>query len=424
MTAFRERIVDVSQRRVGEVDCNARNPKRRTDVKTGRLTAVLEQFGKAGVLLTYFDGEGVERFFDGNTRMQLDSDEVWYIARTDLSQAEVDDLVMLYDPLAMPDWDGAMLDELMRKTAVTDEVLKGMLGEIGADAGLGRLERELGEDGEAQVSRADELRDLWQVEAGQVWWLPARDGGKGGHRLAVGDCTDEGVVTAVMDGDRAEMVWTDPPYGVDIVGKNRVLNLVDKQGRVDDRGMVNDDVEESVLDGVLRRSFALAASVCRAGGAWYVAVPSGPGMMIFGQVLRDMGIWHQTIHWVKNHWTLAMMGSDYHLRAELVLYGWLPGAAHRFYGGRQQDTVWEIARPMASPDHPTMKPVGLVTRAVGNSSKPGDVVYDPFAGSGTTILACEQMGRWGRAVEVDLGYCAVILQRYQDLCGVVPQRVA
>jgi hypothetical protein len=127
---FRERITEISRRRVGDIERNPRNPKRYTEEKQKRLTAVLNQFGKAGVLLTYIDPDGVERFMDGNTRRGLGDDEVWYIAQTDLTQKEVDDLVLLYDPLALPDWEAELAKVLVEETAVVDPDLEAMLENV------------------------------------------------------------------------------------------------------------------------------------------------------------------------------------------------------------------------------------------------------------------------------------------------------
>lgn len=108
---------------------------------------------------------------------------------------------------------------------------------------------------------------------------------------------------------------------------------------------------------------------------------------------------------------------DYHHRHETILYGWRSGAAHYFNGGRKQDTVWEIPRPKRSEQHPTMKPVELVERAIENSSRPGEIVYDPFAGSGTTIIAAEQLRRRVRAMDIDPRYVAVAIERWENFTG-------
>jgi DNA modification methylase len=148
-----------------------------------------------------------------------------------------------------------------------------------------------------------------------------------------------------------------------------------------------------------------------------LAASPGPLHVLFGLELKALGIWRQTLQWVKNNATLSPMGVDYHWRAEPIFYGWVPGAAHRYYGGRKQDTVWEIDRPTKSPDHPTMKPVELVTRAVENSSLRGQIVLDPFLGSGTTLIAAEQTGRVCYGMEIDPRYCDVIVRRWEEFTG-------
>jgi len=114
---------------------------------------------------------------------------------------------------------------------------------------------------------------------------------------------------------------------------------------------------------------------------------------------------------------------DYHWRHETVMYGWRNGAAHYFNGGRTQDTVWEIPRPKRSEEHPTMKPVGLVERAVENSTHPGGLIYDPFLGSGTTIIAAEQLNRRCYAMEIDPRYVAVAIERWEKFTGKTSERI-
>lgn len=288
-------------------------------------------------------------------------------------------------------------------TAWDGEELKAFFGE----------EKEPPPDPGPQVDRAEELREKWQVETGQLWKL-------GEHRLICGDCTDAAVVARLMGGEKAEMVWTDPPYGVGVGDKNKFLNSIARSNRIEEN-LQNDTLDEPGLIAMLCASFDNAAAHCTAGAAWYVAAPPGPLHVLFGQVLKDRGIWRQTIQWVKNNATFSPMGVCYHWQAEPIFFGWLPNGAHRFYGGRTQTTVWNIDRPSKSPEHPTMKPVELVARAVENSSIPGEIVYDPFSGSGTTIAACEQLGRRCRAVEIALGYVAVALQRWADMTGKEPE---
>jgi site-specific DNA-methyltransferase (adenine-specific) len=224
-----------------------------------------------------------------------------------------------------------------------------------------------------------------------------------------------------MGGQKAEMVWTDPPYGVSIGDKNRYLNSIAPSNRVEEN-LANDTLDEDALLAMLEQAVANAIEWTELGGAWYVAAPGGPLHVLTGQVLKHHGIWHQTLQWVKNNATLAALGCDYHWRAEPIFYGWVPGRAHRYYGGRKQDTVWEIDRPVASPEHPTMKPVELVARAIANSSLPRQIVYDPFLGSGTTLIAATTLDRRCYGLEIDPHYCDVILARWEQLTGCTAAR--
>lgn len=274
---------------------------------------------------------------------------------------------------------------------------------------------------EPQVDRAEELNKVWQVQPGDLWEIPSKTVKGKCHRLLCGDSTRKEDVERLMGGERADMVWTDPPYGVAVGDKNKFLKSIARSNRFEEN-LVNDTLDEPELVQMLERAFDLAMAHCLAGAAWYVAAPAGPLHVLFGQVLKDRGIWRQTIQWVKNNATFASLGVDYHWRCEPIFYGWIPNAAHRYYGGRKQDTVWEIDKPTKSPEHPTMKPVELVTRAIENSALRGLVVYDPFVGSGTTIVASEMTGRLGHGMEIAERYAAVVLQRLADL-GLSPRRV-
>jgi DNA modification methylase len=223
-------------------------------------------------------------------------------------------------------------------------------------------------------------------------------------------------VARLMDGAEIELVWTDPPYGVAVGDKNKYLNSIAPSNRVEEN-LVNDTLGEPALVAMLRASFDLAMASCTAGAAWYVAAPAVPLHVLFGLALKERGIWRQTIQWVKNNATFSPMGVDYHWQAEPIFYGWMSNAAHRYRGGRQQTTVWNIDRPSKSPEHPTMKPVELVERAVANSSDAGHVVYDPFLGSGTTLIACERLGRRCYAMEIAEQYVDVAVRRWQAFTG-------
>lgn len=249
------------------------------------------------------------------------------------------------------------------------------------------------------------------AQPGDIWRL-------GRHRLICGDSTRGDTITRLMNGKHADMVWTDPPYGVAIGDKNAMLDQMGRgsSGRVT-RNLDNDTLDEDSLRAFLRSAFAAAFDACRPGAVWQVAAPAGPLHIIFGDELNRLGLWRQTIQWVKNNSTFSPLGVDYHWQNEPIFHGWVPGAAHHQPPDRTQTTVWHIDRPSKSPDHPTMKPIALVARGVDNHTDPGDIVLDPFLGSGTTILACEAGGRTCYGVELDPHYCDVIIRRWEEFTG-------
>jgi site-specific DNA-methyltransferase (adenine-specific) len=234
-----------------------------------------------------------------------------------------------------------------------------------------------------------------------------------------------------MGDDRADAVITDPPYDVNVEGRTKAKLKI-----------LNDNLGHIGTVKLLRASLSLALAYCRDGGAFYVWAPHGPSFLAFAQVATEQGWWHQTIVWVKDSFVLGR--SDYHGRHEAILagrkvalvteqtparevevlgYGWKPGAARTWSSDRRQDTAWECSRPRRSTEHPTMKPVALIERAIRNSTAQGATIVDPFAGSGTAIIAAEAAGRRCLAMELDPGYVDVILARYALLTGHKPARL-
>ncbi len=239
--------------------------------------------------------------------------------------------------------------------------------------------------------------------SGDVWVL-------GPHRLICGDSTEPTVVDRVMAGNQADCIWTDPPYGVEYVGKT-----------ADALTLENDYRNDGMLERLLRGGLSAASSVCRPGAVWFVAAPAGPVTAVFGTVLAELGVWRQTLVWVKDVFVLGH--SDFHYRHELVYYGWTPGE-HRRPPDRTYDTVLEVDRPKRSKEHPTMKPVQLIDRCLQSSTQAGDVVLDPFGGSGSSLIAAHAAGRKARLVELDPSYCDVICRRYQEATGDKPVAAA
>lgn len=234
---------------------------------------------------------------------------------------------------------------------------------------------------------------------GDLWLL-------GPHRVLCGDST------AITDVERlcvnqVDMVWTDPPYGVSYVG-----------GTKDALTILNDDLDINRLETFLASSLGNASIISKPGATWFVAAPPGPLFLAFGKVLLNEGIWRQTLVWLKS--ALVMGRSDYHYRHESIFYGWKPGAAHTPPPDRKQDTIWQFDKPQRNADHPTMKPVALVERAIINHTKPDHIIFDPFGGSGTTLIAAHGCGRQARLLELDPQYVDVICTRFQKATGILP----
>jgi len=228
----------------------------------------------------------------------------------------------------------------------------------------------------------------------------------GEHRIVCGDCTDAAVVARVMAGERAQLLCTDPPYNVSYVGKTSDTLTIENDS-------MNADDFDTFLNSFLSRAYGAMVS----GGVFYICAPSGRIETQFRNAISNHLILSQCIVWVKDRFVLGH--SDYHYKHESILYGWSKGS-HKFYGDGTLDTVWEVDRPSASRDHPTMKPIELFERMIENSSLTGEIILAPFAGSGTTGVAAHRLGRRARMIEISPAYCAVILERMAAL-GLTPQ---
>ena len=398
--SVRDRVVELRRVPAAELRANPKNWRRHPQGQVRALTSVLQQVGYADALLARETPEGLE-LIDGHLRAEITPEQEVPVLVLDVDQEEADLILATLDPLAaMAEADGEALEALLSSVAIDSEDLAEYLA---GQTGNGRKEglTDPDEVPEAPAEPTTKVGDLWVL---------------GGHRLLCGDATDAGAWERLMDGTQAEMVWTDPPYGVGIGEKNRFLNSIARSNRVEE-DLEGDTQDEAAMLAMLRGSFGEAATYCAAGGAWYVAAPPGPLHLLTGQALNELGIWHQTIQWVKNNATFSPMGVDYHWQAEPIFYGWMPNGGHRYYGGRKQTTVWEIDRPAKSPEHPAMKPVPLVARAIENSSQGGEVVVDPFLGSGSTMIAAEQTGRRCYGMDIDPHYCDVAVRRWENFTG-------
>ena len=224
---------------------------------------------------------------------------------------------------------------------------------------------------------------------GDVWTL-------GRHRLVCGDSTKPETYAVLMDGVRANLVITDPPYNVNYEGS---------AGKIKNDNMANEKFYEFLL-----AAFQNMESVMASDASIYVFHADTEGLN-FRRAFADAGFYLSgCCIWKKQ--SLVLGRSPYQWQHEPVLYGWKKNGKHQWYTGRKETTIWEFDKPKKNGDHPTMKPIPLLAYPIGNSSMANSVVLDPFGGSGSTLIACEQLGRICRTIELDEKFCDVIVNRY------------
>ena len=235
----------------------------------------------------------------------------------------------------------------------------------------------------------DELEDDAESKRGDIYVL-------GRHRVLCGDSTLKTDVDTLVNGQEVDMIFTDPPYNVDYEGT---------AGKIQ-----NDKQEDSEFYDFLFKAFTNMFEHTKKGGSIYVCHADTEGLN-FRNAYKNAGYkLASCLIWVKN--SLVLGRQDYHWRHEPILYGWKEGAAHYFVDDRTQDTIWEYNKPRRNEDHPTMKPLELVGKAISNSSRPNELVLDLFGGSGSTLIAAEQLSRISYLMELDERYVDVIVKRF------------
>lgn len=307
----------------------------------------------------------------------------------------------------------ALADNRTAELAEWDEdILKDLIGSFSPADIIGwddlDLEVLLGKNLPKQSSEDDfdvdaALPEIPTSKRGDIYQL-------GNHRLMCGDSTKEAEVLQLMGTDLAHIIFTDPPWNVNY-GASK--NPRWKNGS--DRQIMNDQMSTEDFRAFLLAAFSNMKKVLCAGGMIYCVMSAqewGAQMSVMDELKFH---WSSTIIWAKD--TLVLSRKDYHTQYEPLWYGWAEGSRRLPLKDRKQSDVWNITRPKRSEEHPTMKPVELVGRALQNSSKRGDVVIDLFGGSGTTMIAAEQLDRECRMMELDPKYCDVIVKRWEASTG-------
>jgi DNA modification methylase len=399
---IRDRVKSLVRVRAGDLLPNPKNWRRHPKMQADALRGILAEVGFADALLARETPAGL-MLIDGHLRAETTPDMDVPVLILDLNEAESDKLLLTLDPLAaMAETDSERALALLRAVETDSDAVNALLERT---FGAGDWQAGYGEpaaDPGAQVDRAAELQAKWGTAAGQAWQI-------GPHRLVCGDSTDEGLTRRLWGDNSPEMMVTDPPYGVEYDPAWR--NVVKRQ--------------DGSLVGATATGIVHNDETCDWRAVWAVF----PGDVAY--------VWHSAIHsaevhdsltasdfairsqiiWAKQQFVIGR--GDYHWQHEPCWYAVRKGAVGHWGGDRTQATIWQIDAPSGwrqvteGPDahsiHSTQKPIECMARPIRNHDI--KTVYDPFCGSGTTLVACEQLGRVGYGVEIDPGYVAVTLER-------------
>ena len=374
----------------------ARNARTHSEEQVAQIAASIVEFGFTNPILAGSDGVIVAGHGRLAAAQKLGLDTVPVVVLDHLTPTQRRALIIADNRIAEnAGWDDAML-RIELQSLQEDGFNLDITG-FDADA-LAELMagEETTVDGNTDEDAVPEVSETPISRPGDIWVL-------GEHRLLCGDSTVAESYDRLMQGEPADMVFTDPPYNVDYA------NSAKDKMRGTDRPILNDNLGDGFYDFLLA---ALTPMLQHCAGATYIAMSSSELDTLQQAFRAARGKWSTFIIWAKHTFTLGR--ADYQRQYEPILYGWPEGENRHWCGDRDQGDVWAIKKPQKNDLHPTMKPVELVERALRNSSRPGDTVLDPFGGSGTTVIAAEKSGRKARMIELDPKYCDVIVRRWQD----------
>ena len=413
------------------------NARTHPDWQITQIASSIAEFGFTNPILVGADNDIIAGHGRLLAAQKLELNEVPAIRLAHLSEVQRRALIIADNRIAEnAGWDEALLREEL--AALSDDSFD--LDVLGfSDEELGQLLAFGGDDTPPPPpGDEDHVPSLEPVHAsapGAIWLL-------GEHRVMCGDSTSSDQLSSLCDDALVDAVWTDPPYNVNYEGV---------AGKIK-----NDNLSKEAFCKFLLDAFSCTASVMRAGAPIYVAHSETEGVSFRRAFVQAGFKLSSCLIWVKP--ALVIGHADYQWRHEPILYGWKLGTSHSWYGGRTNTTVFEAAgkslrvmpdgslqinlgdqvvivegeqmtmrsvdstvihhdKPVRSAEHPTMKPVSLIQQMLENSTKPGDLVLDPFSGSGSTLIACEKTERKARLMELDPKYCDVIVARWQEYTG-------
>jgi site-specific DNA-methyltransferase (adenine-specific) len=392
--------LEVTYRKVEDLIPYARNARTHSDEQVARIASSIKEFGWTNPII--IDGENGIVAGHGRTlaARKLGLTEVPCIELKNLTETQKRAYILADNRLALDaGWDNEMLALELGdlKDAGVDLELTGF-----SDEELDELLATPTESADGDEDEAPEPQEDPVSKRGDVWIL-------GAHRVMCGDSCSADDISKLFGSTgggppTVSLYLTDPPYNVAYEG-----------GTKDALTIQNDNMEDGQFRQFLVDAFSMADTVMKPGAVFYIWHADSEGFNFRG-ACRDVG-WpiRECLIWAKNMFVMGRQ--DYQWRHEPCLYGWKEGAAHKWYSDRSQSTVLEFDKPTRNGVHPTMKPVELFRYLIENSSKKGDVVFDSFGGSGTTLIASEETGRVARLMELDPRYVDVIVKRWQEMTG-------
>lgn len=392
---WQSRIVGHDKVRADQLLANPRNHRRHPQKQREVVAASIEELGFCKSVIvnqrTGYIVDGHERVMQALGAGDETLVDVEYV---DLSEEDERKLLLILDASSeLAEVDACDLEELLRSVNTQSDILGAWFTELAESSSFLEINDDLqiNED-DVPVPPADAI-----TKKGDLWLL-------GEHRLLCGDSTKAEDVARLMQGQKADLWLTDPPYNVDYTGKTKDALKVE-----------NDSMGDSQFRNFLLECFTKAFSAMKPGAAFYIWHADSEGYNFRGAVVDCKQKVRQCLIWKKQ--TMVMGRQDYQWKHEPCLYGWKDGASHQWFSDRKQTTILEFDRPSRSQDHPTMKPVALIAYQIGNSLGPQGLVYDSFLGSGTTLIAAEQLGRKCYGMEISPQYCDVIVKRWEALTG-------
>ncbi|MBO6884300.1 MAG: site-specific DNA-methyltransferase [Marivita sp.] len=378
----------------------AKNAKMHGNDQVAKIAASMAEFGWTVPCLVGEDGELIAGHGRVLAATQLGLAEAPVIVLGHLTEAQRRAYRIADNKLTeLGTWDEALLSAELQDLLAEDYDLSLIGFDDGELDALLSAEPEAGTGGGADPDEVPEPAEDPVSRPGDLWLL-------GGHRLLCGDATVTTDVERLLDGARANLTFCDPPYNVDYAGGVGAEKA--GKGRRIKNDALGDGFGQFLYD-------ACVLINAHTDGAVYICMSSSELQTLQTAFKSAGGHWSTFIIWAKDRFTLGR--SDYQRQYEPILYGWPERAKRHWCGDRDQGDVWQMPRPHKNDLHPTMKPVALVERALRNSSQRGDLVLDPFGGSGTTLIAAEATGRRAALLELDPKYIDVIIRRWQDFTG-------